>query len=139
MCSQHDTISGMQTPDQHRLTRVVGNRIRETRQAIGVSQHDLSELAEVHITSLSRIERGITMPKLDMLARIAIALDTSVSELVKDITHEDVYPKRRVRYTAADFIRAREAAEAEAAEAATEGATNDTAEGGARVTKRTAT
>lgn len=114
MCSRHDTIKGMQTPDQHRLIRVVGNRIRETRQAIGVSQHDLSELAEVHITSLSRIERGITMPKLDMLARIAIALDTTVAELVKDITHEDVYPKRRVRYTAADFIRAREAAEAQA-------------------------
>ena len=37
-----------------------------------------------------------------------------MSELVKDITHEDVYPKRRVRYTAADFIRAREAAEAQA-------------------------
>src|SRR5699024_1024061 len=101
----------MHEQDQHRLTRVVGDRIRVTRRAVGVSQHDLSELAQVHITSLSRIERGITVPKLDMLARIAVALDTTVADLVQDITPEDVYPRRKLRYTAADFIRAREAAE----------------------------
>ena len=100
----------MHDQDQHRLTRVVGNRIRAIRREVGVSQHDLSELAQVHITSLSRIERGMTVPKLDMLARIAVALDTSVADLVQDITPEDVYPKRTIRLTVTEFIRAQESA-----------------------------
>ena len=111
MCLLHTTIKGMQDQNKNRLTQVVGNRIRAMRREVGVSQHELSQLAQVDITSLSRIERGITVPKLDMLARLAVALDTSLSYLVKDVTDEHVFPKRTVRLTVTEFIRAREAAE----------------------------
>lgn len=97
----------MSTSDSRRLTRVVALRIIALRRELGVSQQDLSDLAQIHPTSLSRIERGLTVPKLDMLARIAIALDTTVAELVQDITPADVHPPNRTHLTARDLIRAR--------------------------------
>lgn len=100
----------MNEPDHHRISRIVGNRIRLIRRQTGVSQFDLSEMAQINITSLSRIERGTTNPKLDMLARLATALDTSVADLVQDITPDDVFPKQRTRITATDLINARRAA-----------------------------
>lgn len=111
LCPLHATIETMNEPEHNRITRRVGRRIRATRRKLGLSQQDLSDLAEVHLTSLARIERGVTNPKLDMIARIATALDTTVSELVQDITPSDVDPKKRRRITAADLIRARDAEE----------------------------
>lgn len=102
----------MHEKEQERMTRIVGNRIRFLRRRAGISQQDLCDLAQVHLTSIGRIERGEGNPKLDMLARIATALDTNVSDLVKGITADDVDPKKRRRITAADLIRARDEQEA---------------------------
>jgi len=117
------TIEAMHEKEQERMTRIVGDRIRFLRRSAGISQQDLCDLAHVHLTSIGRIERGEGNPKLDMLARIATALDTTVSDLVKGIGADDVDPKKRRRITAADLIRAR--AEEEAAEKATQSRTHD--------------
>lgn len=100
-------------PDHLRIGRIVGDRIRATRRGLGISQQDLCEMADVHLTSLSRIERGLTMPKVDMIARLATALDVTTAFLVSDILPEDVMPRHRQHITARELLEARRANEAE--------------------------
>lgn len=90
------------------ISRAVGSRVRELRQALGISQQDLADLAQLHATNLGKLERGRANPRLDTLARLAVALDTSIADIVRDVTPDDVVPKKR-RVTAADLIRARNA------------------------------
>jgi transcriptional regulator with XRE-family HTH domain len=49
----------------------------------GFSQADLAEKADISITFLSTIERGIKFPQPDILSRLAKALDVEVFELFK--------------------------------------------------------
>lgn len=99
----------MHEPEHARITRLVGKRIREVRRDRGISQQDLADLADVHATNIGRLERGVGNPKLDTLARIAVSLDASLSELVQDITMNVVHAKESRRISAKDLIRAREA------------------------------
>ena len=88
------------------VSRVVGARIREIRNDVGISQVDLAALATLHVANLGKIERGLCNPSLATLARIATALDTTTADLVKDVTPEHVpEPDRQV--TAAELLAAR--------------------------------
>ena len=49
--------------------------ISENRQANKMSLYELSKLTGVTIGHLSRIERGLNMPRIDVLSRIFNALD----------------------------------------------------------------
>lgn len=94
--------------EHSQISRAVGRRVRELRQGLGISQQDLADLAQLHPTNLGLLERGHGNPKLDTLARVATALDTSIADLVQYVTADLVVPKKR-RITAADLIRARAA------------------------------
>jgi transcriptional regulator with XRE-family HTH domain len=56
-------------------------RIKQLRQARGLSQVELSRAAKVDQGLLSRLEDGIGNPSLKTLGAIAKALGVSVSEL----------------------------------------------------------
>jgi transcriptional regulator with XRE-family HTH domain len=58
-----------------------GERVRELRQAKGLSQEELAFKAGVHRTYLGGIERGERNPALKNIAAIAKALNVSLSEL----------------------------------------------------------
>jgi transcriptional regulator with XRE-family HTH domain len=62
-----------------------GNTLRQTRQARGVSQERLGELAGVHRTYIGAIERGEQNVALRNIVRIARALDTTAGDLLKDV------------------------------------------------------
>lgn len=96
----------MEFPVSRLPARAVGVRIRELRTALGISQQDLAELAAIHASNLGKIERGEANPNLDTLARIATALESSVSELTRYVTSEHVAPVDR-RITVSDLIQAR--------------------------------
>ncbi|MCC7007279.1 MAG: helix-turn-helix transcriptional regulator [Acidobacteria bacterium] len=64
------------------LRRLVGARIRTLRQARGLTQEKLGELARLSYKFIGEIERGAGNPTLDSLARLATALDVSVADLV---------------------------------------------------------
>lgn len=66
-------------PDEGR--RVFGERIRTLRQNRGLSQEHLAELAGVHRTYLSSVERGERNVSLDNIYAIAEALSISPAEL----------------------------------------------------------
>lgn len=36
----------------------MGERVRSHRQELGLSQEDVADLAEMHVTNLGKIERG---------------------------------------------------------------------------------
>lgn len=52
------------------------------RQARGLTQEKLGELARLSYKFIGEIERGAGNPTLDSLARLATALDVSVADLV---------------------------------------------------------
>lgn len=57
--------------------------IRSRRIALGIAQKDLAEQSHLSVSSLSRIERGLTRPSKMQVERLARVFDTSAHELVK--------------------------------------------------------
>lgn len=60
----------------------VGNRIRDRRIGLGLSQQALADAAGITQPGLLRIERGETNPMMDTLRAIAASLDMTVRDLM---------------------------------------------------------
>jgi transcriptional regulator with XRE-family HTH domain len=67
------------------LRPAFGRRIRTLRQKRGFSQEELAERAQLHWTYVSEIERGRRNPSLNILGRLARALDVPLSRLMADL------------------------------------------------------
>ena len=61
----------------------VGNNLRKFRQARGVSQEKLAFDCGLHRTYISGVERGIRNPSVQVLERIARALDVPTARLLE--------------------------------------------------------
>jgi transcriptional regulator with XRE-family HTH domain len=69
---------------------ILGKNIKFFRYRREYSQADLAEKAEISITFLSNIERGLKYPKPDILSKIADRLEVKIYELFKaDIVPDD--------------------------------------------------
>lgn len=64
---------------------VLGRRIRQERQARGVTQQRLAELVGMDTGHLSRIERGKAVPSINVVKRIADALCLPIAQIFADI------------------------------------------------------
>lgn len=62
----------------------VGQRVRELRKQQGFSQEQLAEMAGLHFTFISAIERADKNLTMTSLSKIADALKTPVYQLVMD-------------------------------------------------------
>lgn len=62
-----------------------GQAMRAMRLARGLTQEQLAEKANLHVNSISFVERGLSPPALDTICFIADALGVKVSELVIDM------------------------------------------------------
>ena len=62
-----------------------GLRVRQLREARGLSQEDFAEAADLHRTYVSGIERGERNPTLSVLARIAKGFGMTLSELLERV------------------------------------------------------
>lgn len=58
-----------------------GKAIRRRRRELDISQEKLAEIAEIHRTYISSIERGNRNPSLENIEKLAKALDISISAL----------------------------------------------------------
>lgn len=67
--------------DIENLAENFAKKIRIERAKRRMSQEKLAELAEVHRTTISAIEREKFSPTIDNAAKIANALDLSIAEL----------------------------------------------------------
>ena len=60
----------------------IGQRIRKTRRARGLSQETLAEQAGISVTHMSHIETGNTKLSLPVLVKLAEALEVRTDELL---------------------------------------------------------
>lgn len=59
----------------------LGNALRQLRKQKGLTLAELAEKTDSYVGNLSRIERNVTRPSLDLLYRICEALDFSMAEV----------------------------------------------------------
>lgn len=69
-------------PDQS-LRIKFGNRVRELRKKLGLSQEELGFKSNIHRTYVGAVERGEQNVSLDNIGRLAKHLKVSLSELFK--------------------------------------------------------
>lgn len=60
---------------------LLGNAIKSTRSALGISQEELAARAGLHRTYVSDLERGARNPSLESVAKLAEALELSLPML----------------------------------------------------------
>lgn len=58
------------------------SKLRQARESAGLTQQQVSEIADLSVTGLAMIERGERAPSLDTAARICWALDVASGDLV---------------------------------------------------------
>ena len=61
-----------------------GKRLREVRTKVGVSQEKLAELAKLHRTYVSTVERGLRNISIVNIERLALALGVPMGDLMPD-------------------------------------------------------
>ena len=63
------------------IAKKLGLRIKELREKQGLTQLKLAEILDMEASNLSKIERGIQIPKEESLDNISKALNVEVKEL----------------------------------------------------------
>lgn len=67
------------------ITERFGENLLRIRQARKLSQENVAEMAEIHRTQVSLLERGQQQPLLETVVRLAGALDVPVDALFEGI------------------------------------------------------
>jgi transcriptional regulator with XRE-family HTH domain len=65
--------------------RALGEAVRQRRQYLELSREELAEKAGCEVSWLHDLEIGALNPNVDVLVRIAEAMDTSTSDLLSGI------------------------------------------------------
>jgi transcriptional regulator with XRE-family HTH domain len=72
------------TQNDQEIRQRFGKAIRRRRRELDMTQEKLAELAELHRTYISNLENGEANPSLDIIDRLARALDISIAQLFTD-------------------------------------------------------
>jgi transcriptional regulator with XRE-family HTH domain len=62
-----------------------GALVRRLRLAAALSQEDFADRAGLHPTYVSRLERGVRVPSLVVVAKVAAALSLTLSGLMTEL------------------------------------------------------
>lgn len=65
------------------LAPIVSDNIRYMRQTRGLTQRQLADQAGLHTNTIGLIERNAANTSLDTLVRLALALDTTLDQLME--------------------------------------------------------
>lgn len=68
----------------HPLAKRLGQNISQRRKALGWTQASLAERLDIEPESVSRCERGATLPSLMLLAQYAEVLETTIADLLSE-------------------------------------------------------
>lgn len=73
------------------LGKRLGKNIAESRKGIGWTQANVAEKLGVDTETISRFERGVSLPSLVTLEKLAHALNTTISDLLEEgfVEHHD--------------------------------------------------
>lgn len=72
-------------PALNLTTRAFGERVRDRRQALGLSQEAAAVRCGIHWTQLGKVERGQRSLRLETIVKIADGLDIDAGELVSKL------------------------------------------------------
>jgi transcriptional regulator with XRE-family HTH domain len=67
------------------ILAALGRNIRTNRNALGLSQMGLADESGLHRTYIADLERGARNPSLISMARIALAMKMTVSDLCREV------------------------------------------------------
>ena len=70
------------------IARTIGEQIKAKRAERGESQEDVSLRSGLHRTEISQIERGLRVPRVDTLIKLAGSLEAPIGELVGPLAWE---------------------------------------------------
>lgn len=62
--------------------KAIGRNIKRFREEKGWTQEELAEKADVHVSYIGQIERGLRYPSLKVLFKIAYTLSINIRELL---------------------------------------------------------
>jgi transcriptional regulator with XRE-family HTH domain len=62
-----------------------GDNLVRARKSADISQDELSVRASVHRTEISQLERGLRIPRIDTLVKLAAALEEPFEDLLDGI------------------------------------------------------
>jgi len=71
--------------------KIIGQRVQKTRMGLGMTQESLAEKLRVSTNYLSKIETGREKPNLEMLAKISVAVDVSLADLLTGVVEGRQY------------------------------------------------
>ncbi len=71
------------------LNKKISSRIKEKREKAGISQKDLADRVGVTPSAINQYENGVKRPSTDILAKIAVEIDTSSDYLLGIIDEDD--------------------------------------------------
>lgn len=66
----------------NKFARYIGENIRTLRKSKGLSQEQLALRAEINASYMGQVERGEKSPTIDVLAKIASALNCPLEQIV---------------------------------------------------------
>lgn len=72
-------------PDLNETTRVFGERVRDRRMALDLSQEAAAVRCGIHWTQLGKVERGQRSLRLETIVKIAAGLEIDPGELVSEL------------------------------------------------------
>ena len=72
-------------PPLNETTRAFGERVRERRRALGISQETAAVRCGIHWTQLGKVERGQRSLRLETIVKIARGLDIDAGALVSGL------------------------------------------------------
>lgn len=65
------------------LSERFGANLTRHRRAADLTQEELSLMAALHRTEVSQLERGLRIPRLDTVVKLAACLEVGVEELAE--------------------------------------------------------
>lgn len=77
----------------------IGDWIKSEREQRELTQRGLAELADIHWTSLSAVERGEREPTADLIIKLAQTFDSTAEELVLRLASAGIWKKTIINGT----------------------------------------
>jgi transcriptional regulator with XRE-family HTH domain len=112
--------------NQARRDLMLGMRVRELREAAGLSQSELARRTGTRQPNIARLEAGGGIPRLDTLARIAGALDMELEVSFRPAKRTTATATPNKRISAATKATTTAAIKAPRGKAAAKGTTSQT-------------
>ncbi|MHB1630053.1 MAG: helix-turn-helix domain-containing protein [Bacilli bacterium] len=82
--TQLDSIS-LERKQELELMAKLLSRVMDRRRELGMTQEELGRRAGLKQAYITRVERGVTIPRIDTLLRMAHALDLEVVAIPREL------------------------------------------------------